>query len=66
MFFGKPVSDSFGLLGMCGNFKQQDDAKIGGIDCYVLTGHLKAWRELPVRFGLAKMIGSSTKSSAPH
>ena len=54
VFFGKPVSDEFGLLGLCSNFLRRDDAKIGGIGCYVLTGHLKAWRDIPISLWIGK------------
>jgi len=54
VFFGKPVSDQFGLLGLCGNFLKGDDAKIGGVDCYVLTGHLKARRDIPISLWIGK------------
>jgi RNA polymerase sigma factor (sigma-70 family) len=54
VFFGKPVSDGFGLLGLCSNFKKHDDAKIGAIDCYVLTGHLKTWRDVPISLWIGK------------
>lgn len=54
VFFGKPVSDGFGLLGLCSNFLKHDDAKIGDVDCYVLTGHLKAWRDVPISLWIGK------------
>ena len=54
VFFGKTVSDGFGLLGLCSNFLKRDDAKIGDVDCYVLTGHLKSWRDLPVTLWIGK------------
>ena len=54
MFFGRPISDEFGLLGLCSNFLKQDDAKVGDIDCYVLTGHLKTWRDIPISLWIAK------------
>jgi hypothetical protein len=54
VFFGKPVSDGFGLLALSSNFLKHDDAKIGEIDCYVLTGHLKAWRDIPISLWIGK------------
>jgi len=54
VFFGKPVSEEFGLLGLCGNFLKRDDSKIGGVDCYVLTGHLKASRHIPISLWIGK------------
>ena len=54
IFYGKNVSDGFGLLGLCSNFLKQDDAKIGDIDCYVLKGHLKAWRDIPISIWIGK------------
>jgi len=53
-FFGKPVSDEFGLLAMSSNFLKREDAKIGDIDCYVLTGHLKARADIPVSLWIGK------------
>lgn len=54
IFFGKPVSEGFGLLGLCSNFIKHGDAKIGDIDCYVLTGHLKVSRDIPISLWIGK------------
>jgi RNA polymerase sigma factor (sigma-70 family) len=54
VFFGKSVSDGFGLLALSSNFLKREDAKIGDIDCYVLTGHLKARRDIPISLWIGK------------
>jgi len=47
-------NDGFGLLGQSSNFQKQGDEKIDGVNCYVLTGHLKVTRDLPVTLWIGK------------
>ena len=66
LFFGHRDSRGFGLLGQSGSFQRRHDEKIGGIDCYVLTGHLKVTKDLPVTLWIGKddfLIHQSSKTS---
>ena len=58
--------DGFGLLGQSSNFQKRDDEKVGGVNCYVLIGHLKVTRDLPVTLWIGKddfLIHQSRRTS---
>ncbi|HEY5345247.1 MAG TPA: sigma factor-like helix-turn-helix DNA-binding protein [Verrucomicrobiae bacterium] len=65
LFFGHR-DDGFGLLGQSSNFQKQRDEKVGNVNCYVLIGHLKVTRDLPVTLWIGKndfLIHQSRRTS---
>jgi RNA polymerase sigma factor (sigma-70 family) len=54
LFFGHLGNGGFGLIGQSCDFRQGHDEKINGVDCYVLTGHLKVTADLPVTLWIGK------------
>ncbi len=54
LFFGHLGNGGFGLIGQSCDFRKRLDEKINGVDCYVLTGHLKVTADLPVTLWIGK------------